>query len=184
MDPEHILLSMVKFKVHIPAREVRQLQLAILHQTKIVNSICWIKNRIPALLKSNVFTRPASRGNRWNSANRLWMHSFFRVTSIRAMELWRMSLADMFDELGLLENQLIDVWILNWTLLYKQSQYVIPAPIRDKFCRNGLLCWRGCEGWKSSQELTPIGIIRALPLHHQLYPGVLPLVFWFFRFSV
>jgi len=102
-----ILLSIGEIpKVHIPSKEVRQWRVTIQHRTKVVSKICQVKNRIRALLKANGFVKPAQQGSWWKVANRLWMRSFVTETSITAAELWRMSLADMLEQLGLLENQL------------------------------------------------------------------------------
>ena len=102
-----ILLSINEIpKVHMPSREVRQWRVTIQHRRKIVNKICQVKNRIRALLKANGFAKPALRGSWWKSGNRCWMQSFVTSVEITAEELWRMSLADMLEELGLLESQL------------------------------------------------------------------------------
>ena len=102
-----ILLSISEVpKVHMPGREIRQWRVTIQHRRKIVNKLCQVKNRIRALLKANGFTRSALTGSWWKAGNRLWMRSFVTDTTITAVELWRMSLADMLEELGLLENQL------------------------------------------------------------------------------
>jgi transposase len=102
-----ILLSIGEVpKVHIPGREVRQWRVTIQHRRKIVNKICQVKNRIRALLKANGFVKPALRGSWWKSGNRLWMRSFVTEVEIKAEQLWRMSLADMLEELDLLESQL------------------------------------------------------------------------------
>lgn len=102
-----ILLSIGEVpKVHIPGREIRQWRVTIQHRRKIVNRITQVKNRIRALLKANGFVKPAQRGSWWKSGNRLWMRSFVTEVEITGAELWRMSLADMLDELELLESQL------------------------------------------------------------------------------
>ena len=71
-----------------------------------MNKICQVKNRIRALLKTNGFVKPALQGSWWKSGNRFWMRSFVAEVEIKAEQLWRMRLADMLEELGLLENQL------------------------------------------------------------------------------
>jgi transposase len=71
-----------------------------------VNSITAVKNRIRALLKGNGYTRPASKGSWWKVINRVWMRSFFEDVGITSEELWRMSLADMMEQLYVLEDQL------------------------------------------------------------------------------
>jgi len=102
-----ILLSISEVpKVHMPSREIRQWRVTIQHRRKIVNKLCQVKNRIRALLKGNGFSKPALTGSWWKAGNRFWMRSFVTDTTITAVELWRMSLADMLEELGLLKNQL------------------------------------------------------------------------------
>lgn len=102
-----ILLSIGEVpKVHIPGREIRQWRVTIQHRRKIVSRICQVKNRIRAILKANGFTRPAQSGSWWKIANRFWMHSFVTKMEIKADQLWPMNLADMLDELALLELQL------------------------------------------------------------------------------
>ena len=97
-----ILLSIGEVpKVHIPSREVRQWRVTIQHRRKIVSTICQVKNRIRSLLKANGFVRPAEAGSWWKIANRVWMESFVTAGQIKAEELWRMSLADMLEELCL-----------------------------------------------------------------------------------
>ena len=93
-------------KVHIPSRRVRQWRAAIQHRRKIVNGICQVKNRIRAILKANGFNKPAFKGSWWKVANRDWMCSLCSQGAISSEELWRLSLADMLDGLGLLEGQL------------------------------------------------------------------------------
>jgi transposase len=102
-----ILLSIGEVpKVHMPGKEVRQWRVTIQHRCKIVSDICKVKNRIRALLKANGFTKSASKGSWWKITNRLWMYSFVTEGQVQAKELWRMNLADMLDELNLLEKQL------------------------------------------------------------------------------
>lgn len=102
-----VLLSIGEIpKVHIPSKEIRQWRGTIGHRRKIVSKITQVKNRIRALLKANGFTKPAQKGSWWKIANRVWMHSVASGREFTAFELWRMSLADMLDEIELLENQL------------------------------------------------------------------------------
>jgi len=102
-----ILLSIGEVpKVHIPSKEIRQWRVTIQHRRKIVNKITQVKNRIRALLKANGFIRPAQRGSWWKLSNRAWMRQFTEEIGITSEQLWRMSLADMLDELELLESQL------------------------------------------------------------------------------
>lgn len=102
-----VLLSIGEVpKVHIPTREVRQWRVTIQHRRKILTKICQVKNRIRALLKANGLVKPVQSGSWWKLANRVWMKSFVSEQQINSKELWRMSLADMLDELDLLESQL------------------------------------------------------------------------------
>jgi len=102
-----ILLSIGEVpRVHIPSREVRQWRVTIQHRRKIVNSICQVKNRIRALLKSNGFVQAAQRGSWWKAANRVWMRQFVNEVEMSGQQLWRMSLGDMLEQLELLESQL------------------------------------------------------------------------------
>jgi len=78
----------------------------IQHRRKIVDNITGVKNRTRAMLKANGFTRPAQQGSWWKVANRAWMRQLTRQFEITSEQLWRMSLADMLDELELLESQL------------------------------------------------------------------------------
>ena len=102
-----VLLSIGEIpKVHMPSQEIRQWRGTIGHRRKIVSTITQVKNRIRALLKANGFRKPAQRGSWWKKANRVWMRAVVSEHEVTAFELWRMSLADMLDELELLEAQL------------------------------------------------------------------------------
>jgi len=102
-----ILLSIGEVpRVHIPRIEVRQWRVTIQHRRKIVGRITQVRNRIRAILKANGFTRAAHRGNWWKLANRRWMRTIASAELVTISELWRMSLAEMLDELDLLESQL------------------------------------------------------------------------------
>jgi len=102
-----VLLSIGEIpKVHIPSIEIRQWRVTIQHRRKIVNKVTQIKNRIKALLKANGFVKPAHRNNWWTVANRAWMLGLASEDNVTVFELWRMSLADMLEELKLLESQL------------------------------------------------------------------------------
>jgi len=102
-----VLLSIDEIpKVHMPNQEVRQWRGAIGHRRKIIANGTRVKNRIRALLKAHGFTKPAQKGSWWKMANRVWMRGIASERQVRAFELWRMSLADLLDELGLLEDQL------------------------------------------------------------------------------
>ena len=102
-----VLLSIGEVpRVHIPSREIRQWRVTIQHRRKIVNGICRVKNRIRAILKANGFNKPAVGGKWWKKANRLWMFELARAEEITVQQLWRISLTDNLEELGLLEGQL------------------------------------------------------------------------------
>ena len=102
-----VLLSIGEVpKVHIPAREVRQWRVTIQHRRKIVNRITSVKNRIRAHLKGNGFSKAPVRGSWWKVSNRVWMRSFCEGVEVTSTGLWRMNLADMLEELSLLEGQL------------------------------------------------------------------------------
>jgi len=102
-----ILLSIGEVpRVHIPRIEVRQWRVTIQHRRKIVGRITQVRNRIRAILKANGFTKAAHRGNWWKLANRRWMRTIASAELVTISELWRMSLAEMLDELDLLESQL------------------------------------------------------------------------------
>ena len=102
-----VLLSIGEVpKVHIPQKEVRQWRVTIQHRRKIVSRVCQVKNRIRALLKANGFVRSTNLGSWWKRANRFWMRSLTTEDKINPEQLWRMSLANMLDELELLESQL------------------------------------------------------------------------------
>lgn len=102
-----VLLSIGEVpKVHIPSKETRQWRVTIQHRRKIVDGICQVKNRIRAVLKANGFNKPAASGKWWKKVNRLWMFELANTDEITAQELWHISLADMLEELGLLEGQL------------------------------------------------------------------------------
>jgi transposase len=102
-----LLLSIDEIpKVHMPKREIRQWRGAIGHRRTIIGKGTRLKNSIRALLKAHGFTRSAQKGSWWKKANRAWMRDIASGRQARAFELWKISLADMLDELGLLEDQL------------------------------------------------------------------------------
>ena len=102
-----VLLSIDEIpKVHMPSQEIRQWRGAIGHRRKIIGKGTQVKNRIRALLKAHGFTKPAQKGSWWKMANRVWMRGIASERQATALELWKMGLADMLDELGLLEDQL------------------------------------------------------------------------------
>jgi len=101
-----VLLSIGEVpKVHIPSKEVRQWRVTIQHRRKIVNRITAVKNRIRAHLKGNGFSKAPHRGSWWKVVNRVWMRSLCEGVEVTSGDLWRMSLADMLEELYLLEGQ-------------------------------------------------------------------------------
>ncbi|WP_146662962.1 IS110 family transposase [Anaerohalosphaera lusitana] len=101
-----VLLSIDEVpKVHMPRLEVRQWRVTIQHRRKMVSRVCQVKNRIRAIIKANGFSRPVESGSWWKSANRLWMRGL-ACFEADAEQLWRMSLADMLEELNMLESQL------------------------------------------------------------------------------
>jgi transposase len=105
-----VLLSIGEVpKVYIPSKEIRQWRVTIQHRRKIVNRITAVKNRIRAFLKANGFVQPAQRGSWWKLTNRAWMRQLAEESEVASERLWRMSLADMLDELELLDGQLARV---------------------------------------------------------------------------
>jgi transposase len=100
-----VLLSIGEIpKVHMPGKRVREWRESIQHRRRLIGRIVQIKNRIRALLKSQGHKKPIATGSWWKPDNRVWMQDLSnrRVTS---MQLWRMQLGDLLDELGLLERQ-------------------------------------------------------------------------------
>lgn len=101
-----VLLSIGEIpSVHMPDREVRQWRQTILHRKKLVSRVTQVKNRLRALLKSEGFDRPYDKGSWWKQVNRFWMRRLSEAVE-SAGDLWRMHLADLLDELALLEQQL------------------------------------------------------------------------------
>ena len=102
-----LLLSIAEIpKVHMPSVAVRQWRRSIQHRSKIVSDITKTKNRIKAVLKAHGFTKAACPGSWWKRANRCWMRQMVTGVEITAEQLWRMALAQMLDQLELLEQQL------------------------------------------------------------------------------
>lgn len=100
-----VLLSIGEIpRVHMPSVEVRQWRGVILHRRNLVNKVTEAKNRIRAVLKSQGFSRPFQKGGWWKRSNRLWMCELCgqRIVS---MELWRMNLGNLIEQLDLLEGQ-------------------------------------------------------------------------------
>lgn len=69
-----ILLSIGELPtVHVPDKEVRQWRQMILHRRRIVQSICRVKNRIRALVKSVGYFTPGHKGSWWKRLNLQWL---------------------------------------------------------------------------------------------------------------
>ena len=100
-----LLLSIGEIpKVHMPSRRIRQWRNSIQHRRRLIGRIVQIKNRIRSLIKSRGYKKPIHSGSWWKPENRWWMQglSTGRITSL---QLWRMQLGDLLDELALLEQQ-------------------------------------------------------------------------------
>jgi transposase len=91
-------------KVHMPSKRIRQWRNSIQHRRRLIGRIVQIKNRIRSLIKARGYKKPIHSGSWWKPENRRWMQglSTGRITSL---QLWRMQLADLLDELALLEQQ-------------------------------------------------------------------------------
>jgi transposase len=101
-----VLLSIGEIpSVYMPSREVRQWRQMILHRRNIVQKVTAVKNRLRALLKSEGFSRPFDKGSWWKQSNRFWMRMLSEQVD-NAMDLWRMQLGNLLEELFTLENQL------------------------------------------------------------------------------
>ena len=103
-----VLLSIGEIPwVHIPSKEVRKWRQMILHRKKIVQKVTQAKNRIRALLKSEGFGQPYNKGSLWKKSNRFWMeHLVKEGGNISSIDLWRMQLGNLLEELYTLESQL------------------------------------------------------------------------------
>jgi len=100
-----LLLSVGEIpKVHMPSRRIRQWRNTIQHRRRIIGRIVQIKNRIRALLKGQGHKKLPHKGSWWKPENRMWMQKLAGC-SITSMQLWRMQLANLLDELQLLEIQ-------------------------------------------------------------------------------
>jgi transposase len=100
-----LLLSIGEIpKVHMPSKRIRQWRNSIQHRRRLIGRIVQIKNRIRSLLKSRGYKKPIHSGSWWKPENRCWMQGLSngRITSL---QLWRLQLADLLDELALLEQQ-------------------------------------------------------------------------------
>jgi len=101
-----VLLSIAEIpKVPIPRQEVRQWRITIQHRRKMVSRITAVKNRIRALLKAHGYRKAFWSGSGWKKANRFWMRRLCEEVAMTSLDLWRMALANMLDELELLEGQ-------------------------------------------------------------------------------
>jgi len=101
-----VLLSIAEIpKVPIPQQEVRQWRITIQHRRKMVSRITAVKNRIRALLKAHGYHKAFWSGSGWKKANRFWMRRLCEEVAMTSLDLWRMALSNMLDELELLEGQ-------------------------------------------------------------------------------
>ena len=101
-----VLLSIGEIpKVHMPSRKVRQWRGALLNRRNLIKRMIQLKNRIRALLKAQGITQSRFGGSWWKVANRLWMQEL-ATRRICSQHLWRMTLAQMLEELELLDKQL------------------------------------------------------------------------------
>ena len=97
-----VLLSIGEIPtVHMPSSEVRQWRQMILHRRNVVKKVTSVKNRIRALLKSRGYSKPQHKGSLWKRINRLWMRRLAQDNW-----LWAVQLANLMDELEMLESQL------------------------------------------------------------------------------
>lgn len=100
-----LLLSIGEIpKVHMPSKRIRQWRNSIQHKRRLIGRLVQIKNRIRSLLKGRGYTKPLHSDSWWKPENRRWMQGLSpgRTTSLH---LWRLQLADLLDELALLEQQ-------------------------------------------------------------------------------
>jgi transposase len=100
-----LLLSVGEIpKVHMPSRRIRQWRNTIQHRRRIIGRVVQVKNRIRAVLKSQGYKKPPHKGSWWKPDNRVWMQTLtdYPLTSL---QLWRMQLSHLLDELHVLENQ-------------------------------------------------------------------------------
>lgn len=100
-----LLLSVGEIpKVHMPSRRIRQWRNTIQHRRRIIGRAVQVKNRIRALLKSQGYKKPPHKGSWWKPDNRVWMQTLAN-SPINSMQLWRMQLSNLLEELQLLEIQ-------------------------------------------------------------------------------
>ena len=97
-----VLLSIGELPtVHVPDKEVRQWRQTILHRRNTVESICRVKNRIRAILKSVGHFKAGFKGSWWKKVNILWMRQV-----AAGSEFWQMQLGQLMDEYEFLDKQL------------------------------------------------------------------------------
>jgi transposase len=112
-----ILLSIGELPtVHVPDKKVRQWRQMILHRRRIVQSICRVKNRIRALLKSVGYFAPAYKGSWWKHLNLQWL-----VGLSAGEELWQMQLGHLMAEYDCFVRQLSSVTVHLDTYLRSHS---------------------------------------------------------------
>jgi transposase len=100
-----VLLSIGELPtVHIPNPEIRQWRQQILHRRRIVQSICRVKNRIRALVKSVGYFAPAHKGSWWKLINLQWLTELSQGPA-----LWQMQLGDLLAEYACFGRQLAGV---------------------------------------------------------------------------
>jgi transposase len=100
-----VLLSIGELPtVYMPTKEVRQWRQTILHRKVLVDKVIQAKNRTRALLKSQGYNQPPSKGSWWKKVNRLWMQQLY-LEDDHVCDLFRMHLGNLLDELALLEAQ-------------------------------------------------------------------------------
>jgi transposase len=102
-----LLLSIGEIpKVHIPCKKVRQWRETILHRRNLIGRAVQVKNRIRALLKNQGFAKPMYSGSWWKKENIIWMQTLANVKKISAMQLWKIKLTNLLEQLELLDGQI------------------------------------------------------------------------------
>ena len=97
-----VLLSIGELPtVHVPSKDVRQWRQTILHRRNIVRSVCSVKNRIRAVVKSVGYFKAAHKGSWWKRLNIEWMRK-----TASGREFWQMQLGQLLDEYQFLNEQL------------------------------------------------------------------------------
>ncbi len=101
-----LLLSIGEIpKVHMPGKKIRQWRETILHRRNLVGRTVQIKNRIRALLKSQGLIKPLYSGSWWKAENKIWMRTLAQMKRVSSLQLWRMKLVNLLEQLELLERQ-------------------------------------------------------------------------------